>query len=586
VLKDGLNSSEKEYQTLSLVSMALSVTGQYYETAASLAQPIPDVYVGGMVGAAGGAINLNHTGGGTKGGAALSAVGRFFNMFSTATNFAANSAQTNAIYQRRANDWKLQQDLANKELAQIDKQILAAQIREQMAEQESVNYEQHIENARQVEEFLRNKYTQEELYGWMVGEISTLYFQCYQLAYDLAKKAEKAYRWELGIPTSNFVQFGIWDSFRKGLISGERLYLCLKQMEKSYMDQNRREYEITKHISLIQQNPLALITLKETGTCIVELPETLFDADYPGHYLRRLKNVSLTIPCIVGSYTSINCTLTLLSSKTRVKSIGDTQYGKADEPEGRFITNFAAMQSIATSTAQNDSGMFELNFRDERYLPFEGAGAVSRWRIDMPKDCNAFDFDTISDVILRLSYTAREGGNLLKAKAKEAMNQAIADTEKVSLSRFFSAKHEFPTPWYQFLNPTGTSANLILNIDLERFSFLFRGKKIEIQKVELFLPLKDGKKPGTNKTYTEIYTAAPLTLSIKSDSGTASGKVLNSSPSFLNGIPHVVIEEAALPVEVKSGEAAAWSFTVEAARLKLVQDAIEDLFIVCHYTVI
>jgi hypothetical protein len=36
------------------------------------------------------------------------------------------------------------------------------------------------------------------------------------------------------------------------------------------------------------------------------------------------------------------------------------------------------MQSIATSHAQNDSGMFELNFRDERYLPFEGAGAISR----------------------------------------------------------------------------------------------------------------------------------------------------------------------------------------------------------------
>jgi hypothetical protein len=30
-------------------------------------------------------------------------------------------------------------------------------------------------------------------------------------------------------------------------------------------------------------------------------------------------------------------------------------------------------QSIATSNAQNDDGMFELNFRDERYLPFEGA---------------------------------------------------------------------------------------------------------------------------------------------------------------------------------------------------------------------
>ena len=209
----------------------------------------------------------------------------------------------------------------------------------------------------------------------------------------------------------------------------------------------------------------------------------------------------------------------------------------------------------------------------------------------MPKDCNAFDFDTISDVILRLNYTAREGGNILKTAAKKAMQDLIKESETSPLARLFSAKHEFPTPWHQFLNPTGANATLNLNIDLERFPFQFRGKITTIQKVELFLPLKDGKKPGTNQTYTQIYTGSPLTLSVTSATGAANGKVLSSSPS-LNGIPHVVIEksvvppeESAVPIQVKSGEAAAWSFTVKAARLELVQGAIEDLFIVCHYSV-
>jgi len=202
----------------------------------------------------------------------------------------------------------------------------------------------------------------------------------------------------------------------------------------------------------------------------------------------------------------------------------------------------------------------------------------------LPKDCNAFDFDTISDVILRLNYTAREGGNILKNAAKKAMQDLIKEAETSPLARLFSAKHEFPTPWHQFLNPTGANATLNLNIDLERFPFQFRGKTITIQKVELFLPLKDGKKPGTNQTYTQIYTDSPLTLSVTSATGAANGKVLSSSPS-LNGIPHVVIEESAVPIQVKSGEAAAWSFTVKAARLELVQGAIEDLFIVCHYSV-
>ena len=36
---------------------------------------------------------------------------------------------------------------------------------------------------------------------WMVGEISASYFQAYQLAYDIAKRAERAYRFELGLTT-------------------------------------------------------------------------------------------------------------------------------------------------------------------------------------------------------------------------------------------------------------------------------------------------------------------------------------------------------------------------------------------------
>jgi hypothetical protein len=38
---------------------------------------------------------------------------------------------------------------------------------------------------------------------------------------------------------------------------------------------------------------------------------------------------------------------------------------------------------------------------------------------------NAFDFDTISDVIIKLNYTAREGGEILKKAAKQAVKNAM-----------------------------------------------------------------------------------------------------------------------------------------------------------------
>ncbi len=80
-----------------------------------------------------------------------------------------------------------------------------------------------MDNAKEAHEFMREKFTDQQLYSWMVGQISGLYFQSYQLAYDVAKRAERAYRHELGLKDSNFIQFGHWDSLKKGLLAGERL---------------------------------------------------------------------------------------------------------------------------------------------------------------------------------------------------------------------------------------------------------------------------------------------------------------------------------------------------------------------------
>jgi len=40
------------------------------------------------------------------------------------------------------------------------------------------------------------------------------------------------------------------------------------------------------------------------------------------------------------------------------------------------------------SRGVDDSGLFNLDFRDERYLPFEGTGAVSSWTFSLPPDTN------------------------------------------------------------------------------------------------------------------------------------------------------------------------------------------------------
>lgn len=248
---------------------------------------------------------------------------------------------------------------------------------------------------------------------------------------------------------------------------------------------------------MVLHDPSRLILLKETGQCEVDLPETLFDADYPGHYFRRIKSASLSIPCVAGPYTSVNCTLTLLASRIRTSPTGDSST-YPENPIGadpRFVYNHMSMESIATSHAQNDAGLFELNFRDERFLPFEGAGAISRWRIELPKHNNAFDFGSISDVVLNLSYTARGGGQRLQQAARAALEELIVEVNKLTppLQRLFLIRHEFPDAWHRFLHG---SDPLTLQLDATRFPYLFRGRGIQAVGVDFYLQFEDTEGPS------------------------------------------------------------------------------------------
>ena len=51
--------------------------------------------------------------------------------------------------------------------------------------------------------------------------------------------------------------------------------LRMRRLEAAYLQEDRREYEITRHVSLVLHDPSQLIRLKETGECEIELPETV-----------------------------------------------------------------------------------------------------------------------------------------------------------------------------------------------------------------------------------------------------------------------------------------------------------------------
>jgi hypothetical protein len=379
----------------------------------------------------------------------------------------------------------LQYNLAAHELMQNGRQILTSLITEQIAHHEYLNVQQQIANAQEIDDFLHAKFTNEELYLWMQGEISRIYYEYYRFAFDTARKAERTMKQELMRPeldAQDFVKFNYWDGGRKGLLSGEALHLDVKRMEMAYHDNNKRELELTRHISLRQLDPVALLELKTTGSCIVSAPEWLFDRDCPGHYMRRIKNVALSIPSVVGPYTALNCTLTLLASSVRKSPLlVDDEYARQGAADDRFVDYPASTQTIVTSAGSNDTGLFETNLRDERFLPFEGAGAISTWKIELPQDFPAFDFNTISDVVLHMRYTARQG--LDRVKVVHTVNDLFGAATDTPLAMLFSLAHDFPVEWSAFVSG---AADFQAAIRRDYFPYFTQGKNLTITSVEIY----------------------------------------------------------------------------------------------------
>jgi len=126
--------------------------------------------------------------------------------------------------------------------------------------------------------------------------------------------------------------------------------------------------------------------------------------------MRRIKSVTVLIRCVPGPDKGVTAELTLIGSK--IRTVPKASGAPEGFHESDFITNFAPIKSIATGKGPDDGGLFELNFQDEGRLPFEGKGAVSQWSLTMPE--RSFDFRTISDILIRLSYTTRDGGAAIK----------------------------------------------------------------------------------------------------------------------------------------------------------------------------
>ena len=473
LISTGLISAETDQYAAHQIAAALKGSAAVLDTLAGIAHLIPQL---------GSPFAMKY--GGLELGSSSTSWSQVLGRAAGVAEAIASSRGMDASFERREDGWDHQKKLAAFDLKAIEKELAIAGLRKSIATRTLLLHEKATEQHDEIMEFFADRFSNLGLYTQLSRSLQQLHREAYNNAIAIARLAEQAYRFERPGDSTTFVG-GEWDAARSGLLAGERLLMALHNMDKRFIETNTQQSEINQTFSVAQIDPEAIIQLKETGSCEFSIPEFYFDMFYPGHYRRRVRAVRLTIPAITGPYTNISAKLTLLSSNIRKEAT----LGAAH----LFEVPTSRASSVAMSTGQGDAGVFELNFRDEKYMPFEGSGAVSTWRLELPSTFRPFDYQSINDVMLNISYTALEDGAM--RQQVESQNAALEGSLVEHLTnnpgiRVFSLRQEFSSAFNR-LAAAAAGTPVTIDITDRHFPLFLQGRALTPVKATLVLAVAD-----------------------------------------------------------------------------------------------
>lgn len=363
---ENVSAAEKRTMDLHLSSSVLSTTIEALNMAEAVADMAPNIF-GVAVG-------------GSRWGGIPKAIGSAIALTASATKITADNISQSEAWRRRRQEWEIQKDNAESEVKQIDAQLDALTVRRTATEMQREHLETQQAQTQAQLEFLQRKFSNKALYSWLRGRLASIYYRFYDLTAARCMMAEKAYGWQTNDTATRYIKPGAWQSSNAGLMAGESLLLNLTEMEQAWLKRDLRSLEVTRTVSLAEvyreYKPAVILTgviadlLKGGGSGNTPAPTGLsmtidkrlhaafnlkalnIAADYPftGKKTRRIKQISVTLPALVGPYQDMRAVLS---------------YGGAVKmPNG--------CKAIALSHGINDDGQFRLDFNDGHWLPFEG----------------------------------------------------------------------------------------------------------------------------------------------------------------------------------------------------------------------
>jgi hypothetical protein len=398
-----VNTGEKQAMDLYLSSSVLTASSHVLFMSGGAADMVPNIY--GM------------SVGGTRWGALFNATALGLEISSESTRISADKISQSEVYRRRREEWEIQRDGAQSDVKQIDAQIAAMTVRREGTELQKTYLETQQTQTQAQLTFLQSKFSNTALYSWLRGRLAAIYYQFYDLAVSRCLMAQRAWQWDKLEPRT-FIQPGAWLGTNAGLLAGETLMLNLAQMEQAWLESDERAKEVTRTVCLSEvyaglaedaafslADRVAELVSTGSGSAGTEtsgiriqdrqlqatlkLADLSIGSDYPASLgvVRHIKQISVTLPALVGPYQDVRAVL----------SYG----GSVVMPRG--------CSALAVSHGMNDSGQFQLDFNDPRYLPFEGLPVNDTGVLTLSfPDVEGRQKDlllSLTDIILHIRYT-------------------------------------------------------------------------------------------------------------------------------------------------------------------------------------
>jgi hypothetical protein len=380
-------------------------------------------------------------------GSALEKGAQAFGAAAAAAGVQASIQDKIASYERRKEEWQYQRDQGRKDKEITDQQYKIAYDQQQVVLQEQKIAGSQLQHAEATVNFLATKFTNVELYEFMSGILQGVYSYFLQQASAMARMAQNQLAFERQEATLSFIQADYWQTpsegtgsgntpDRRGLTGSARLLQDIYELDQHAFATNQRKLQLSKTFSLAQMAPFEFQKFRETGVLPVAIPRQLFDQDFPGHYLRLIRQVKTSVIALIPPTQGIKATL----SNTGVSR---TTIGGATFQD---VVVRRDPQSVALTSPMNATGLFELDTQPELLLPFEGLGVETSWEFQMPKAANFINYDSIADVLITIQYTALSD-SMYRDQVIQQLNRSY------SADRAFSFQRLLADQWYELHNP-------------------------------------------------------------------------------------------------------------------------------------